>query len=50
MENNRLRVKIENLKYDRDLLVQESRTLHGVFNRKLINQKIKNIENLLQEK
>lgn len=47
MMSRRLHAKIQNLKYDRDLLVQESKTLSGIFNLRSITRAIKEIDDRL---
>jgi hypothetical protein len=49
MGNNRLRSQIENLKYDRDLLIQESKTFRGILNRQAIQSKIEIVENKIRQ-
>lgn len=47
--NNGLRSQIENLKYDRDLLLQELKTFLGMLKRRSINSRIKEIESKISQ-
>ena len=48
VDAKRLKAKIENLKYDRDLIIQQKQTFpYGVFNKKLLNNKVYEIDKKL---
>lgn len=48
VDAKRLKAKIENLKYDRDLIVQQKKTFpYGVFNRNLLNSRLSEIDEKL---